>query len=62
MFGPLNRFPYQADRSYTPPESPESAYRHLLSVMGLLNGPDDDEGLLSKVLVDNPARVYEFRD
>lgn len=34
IFGPLDRFPYLEDRSYTPPAAPESAYRHLLHTLG----------------------------
>ena len=35
VFGPVDRFPYVADRSYTPPEASYEAYRHMLSVLGL---------------------------
>ena len=34
LFGPLDRYPYKAQRSYTPPEAPEAAYRHLLHTYG----------------------------
>jgi len=34
IFGPLDRYPYLDDRSYTPPAAPESAYRHLLHTLG----------------------------
>lgn len=34
IFGPLDVYPYQKARSYTPPEAPESAYRHLLRLYG----------------------------
>lgn len=34
IFGPLDRYPYTTPRSYTPPEAPESAYRHLLRTLG----------------------------
>lgn len=34
LFGPLDRYPYKAERSYTPPEAPESAYRRLLRTYG----------------------------
>lgn len=34
LFGPENRFPYQQDRGYTPPDATEDAYRHLLRTLG----------------------------
>lgn len=34
IFGPLDMYPYQQARSYTPPEAPESAYRHMLLLYG----------------------------
>lgn len=34
LFGPLKRYPYKPERSYTPPEAPEAAYRHLLRTLG----------------------------
>lgn len=34
IFGPLDEYPYKAERSYTPPEAPESAYRHMLQTYG----------------------------
>jgi predicted TIM-barrel fold metal-dependent hydrolase len=35
IFGPLDRYPYKAERSYTPPEAPEEAFRHNLHTLGL---------------------------
>jgi 2-pyrone-4,6-dicarboxylate lactonase len=34
LFGPAERFPYQQNRSYTPPDASEEAYRHLLRTLG----------------------------
>ena len=38
LFGPYDRFPLAADRSYTPPEALVSQYLDLLSRLGLSNG------------------------
>lgn len=38
LFGPYDRFPLAADRSYTPPEAPEAHYLALLARLGLSNG------------------------
>jgi len=38
IIGPLTLFPLQLERSYTPPEAPLSAYRHLLETLGLSRG------------------------
>ena len=38
LFGPYDRFPLAADRSYTPPEAVASQYRALLSRLGLSHG------------------------
>lgn len=35
VFGPVDQYPYVADRSYTPPEASFEAYRTMLSVLGL---------------------------
>lgn len=35
VFGPRDRFPYDPDRSYTPPEAPYSAYRAMLDTLGV---------------------------
>ncbi|MBK3869546.1 amidohydrolase family protein [Pseudomonas stutzeri] len=34
LFGPQATYPYQADRSYTPPDASEASYRHLLRTLG----------------------------
>lgn len=38
LFGPYERFPLAADRSYTPPEASDTQYQALLSRLGLSNG------------------------
>jgi len=38
LFGPYDRFPLAAERSYTPPEAIESAYLALLARLGLAHG------------------------
>lgn len=38
LFGPYDRYPLSADRSYTPPEAPASAYLALLARLGLSHG------------------------
>ncbi len=38
VFGPAERYPYTAERSYTPPDSPLAEYRALLSTLGLARG------------------------
>lgn len=38
LFGPYDRFPLAAERSYTPPEAIESHYLALLDRLGLANG------------------------
>jgi 2-pyrone-4,6-dicarboxylate lactonase len=38
IIGPLALFPLQAERSYTPPEAPLAAYRHMLETLGLKRG------------------------
>ena len=35
LFGPVSRYPWSPNRTYTPPESPLAAYRHLMSRLGL---------------------------
>src|SRR3954452_3648348 len=34
VFGPYDRFPLNADRSYTPPEAPASKYLQVMQAMG----------------------------
>ncbi len=38
VFGPADRFPYAADRSYTPPNAPCEAYLAMLDTLGLARG------------------------
>src|SRR5262245_49735550 len=35
IFGPADKFPYAADRSYTPPDAPFERFRELQSILGL---------------------------
>ena len=35
IFGPADRYPYAADRSYTPPDAPLAAFQHLQATLGL---------------------------
>lgn len=35
VFGPADRFPYTANRTYTPPDHPADAYRHLIGTLGV---------------------------
>jgi predicted TIM-barrel fold metal-dependent hydrolase len=35
VFGPADKFPYAADRSYTPPDAPVAALRHLHATIGV---------------------------
>jgi 2-pyrone-4,6-dicarboxylate lactonase len=34
VFGPATRFPYAADRSYTPPDAPLAKYLGMLDTLG----------------------------
>jgi predicted TIM-barrel fold metal-dependent hydrolase len=38
VFGPADRFPYAADRSYTPPDSPLAKYLGMLDTLGFDRG------------------------
>lgn len=38
LFGPYERYPLAAERSYTPPEAPASAYLAMLASLGLSHG------------------------
>ena len=62
LFGPYDRFPLAAERSYTPPEAVESQYLALLARLGLANGVlvhpsayGDDHSLLLHALATQPA-------
>lgn len=35
VFGPADRFPYTANRTYTPPDHPAEAYRRLIDTLGI---------------------------
>ena len=61
LFGPDDRFPLAADRSYTPPEAPASSYLPLLARLGLSNGVlvhpsayGEDHSLLFDALASHP--------
>ena len=38
VFGPADRFPYAADRSYTPPDAPLAKYLDMLATLGFDRG------------------------
>src|SRR5579859_7454406 len=38
VFGPCDRFPYAADRSYTPPDAPLEKYLGMLDTVGFARG------------------------
>src|SRR5882757_10254874 len=38
VFGPADRFPYAADRSYTPPDAPLEKYLGMLDTLGFARG------------------------
>ncbi|PSJ43726.1 GntR family transcriptional regulator [Zobellella endophytica] len=38
VFGPAERYPYTANRSYTPPDAPPGAYLHLHRTLGIERG------------------------
>ena len=38
VFGPATRFPYAADRSYTPPDAPLEKYLAMLDTLGFARG------------------------
>jgi predicted TIM-barrel fold metal-dependent hydrolase len=38
VFGPADRFPYAADRSYTPPDAPLEKYQGMLDALGFARG------------------------
>jgi predicted TIM-barrel fold metal-dependent hydrolase len=61
VFGPYSRYPLAADRSYTPPEAPATAYLALLAQLGLTHGVlvhpsayGDDLSLLFDTLAAHP--------
>jgi len=61
LFGPYERYPLAADRSYTPPEAPAAAYQALLARLGLAHGVlvhpsayGDNFSLLFDALAEHP--------
>src|ERR671930_1871253 len=38
VFGPADKFPYAADRSYTPPDAPLEKYLAMLAIVGMSRG------------------------
>ncbi len=38
VFGPVARFPYTPDRSYTPPDAPLEKYLKMLDTLGFARG------------------------
>ena len=38
VFGPVSRYPYVPQRTYTPPDAPLSAYRRMLDTLGIDRG------------------------
>ena len=62
LFGPYDRYPLAADRSYTPPEAPQADYAALLQRLGLGHGVlvhpsayGTDLSLLLDTLAERPA-------
>jgi len=62
LFGPYDRFPLAAERSYTPPEAVEAQYLAVLARLGLSNGVlvhpsayGDDHSLLLHTLAGQPT-------
>lgn len=62
LFGPYERYPLAADRSYTPPEAPAAAYQALLERLHLAHGVlvhpsayGDDFSLLFDTLARHPT-------
>src|SRR4051812_45020409 len=62
LFGPYERFPLAAERSYTPPEAIDTQYMALLRRLGLSNGVlvhpsayGEDHSLLLHALAAQPA-------
>ena len=62
LFGPYDRFPLAAERSYTPPEAVEAQYLALLARLGLSNGVlvhpsayGEDHSLLLHALAAQPS-------
>ena len=65
VFGPASRFPYGADRSYTPPDAPLGTYLRMLDTLGLLDLFQlwtPDTAVRHRIVVDYPARLYGLSD
>jgi 2-pyrone-4,6-dicarboxylate lactonase len=64
VFGPSDRFPYGADRSYTPPDAPLAKYLHMLDTLdftygGLVQGSAHgrDNSAMLDALARHPKRL-----
>lgn len=64
VFGPADRFPYAADRSYTPPDAPLAKYLAMLDTVGFDRGVlvqgsahGRDNGAMLDALAREPARL-----
>src|ERR1700755_1965044 len=64
VFGPADRFPYAADRSYTPPDAPLEKYLAMLDTLGFARGVlvqgsahGSDNSAMLDALVRQPRRL-----
>jgi predicted TIM-barrel fold metal-dependent hydrolase len=64
VFGPGSRFPYAADRSYTPPDAPLEKYLRMLDTLGFARGAlvqgsahGRDNSAMLDALARNPDRL-----
>src|ERR1700712_4747545 len=64
VFGPADRFPYAADRSYTPPDAPLAKYLAMLDAVGFERGVlvqgsahGHDNSAMLDALAKNPDRL-----
>jgi predicted TIM-barrel fold metal-dependent hydrolase len=64
VFGPASRFPYAADRSYTPPDAPLEKYLGMLDTLGFARGVlvqgsahGRDNAAMLDALARHPARL-----
>lgn len=64
VFGPVARFPFSDDRSYTPPDAPLDAYLHMLATLGFERGVlvqgsahGTDNSAMLDALERHPARL-----
>jgi 2-pyrone-4,6-dicarboxylate lactonase len=65
VFGPAARFPYAADRSYTPPDAPLAKYIAMLDTVGFTRGVlvqgsahGRDNGAMLDALARHPGRLH----